>query len=66
MSIDRTTSANRTVTCLYVAVSTGGVSCDPQFGQNRAPSGGVAAQDRHSFTVDPWHPPVRRRSPLTD
>src|SRR5215208_8395325 len=46
MSIERTTSANSTVTCLYSAASTD-TSCDPHASQNRAPSWGVAPHDRH-------------------
>ena len=40
MSIDRTTSANSTVTCLYSAASGVAASCDPHASQNRAPSRG--------------------------
>src|SRR3954464_2514612 len=47
MSIDRTTSANSTVTCLYSAVSSAD-SCDPHLSQKRAPSCGVAPHDRHN------------------
>src|SRR4051812_31744102 len=59
MSIDRTTSANSTVTCLYSAVSSAD-SCDPHLSQKRAPSCGAAPHDRHnavggvsSFPADP-------------
>src|SRR3954454_19547826 len=47
MSIDRTTSANSTVTCLYSAVSSAD-SCDPPLSQKRAPSCGAAPHDRHN------------------
>src|SRR3954447_4167816 len=47
MSIERTTSANSTVTCLYSAASTD-TSCDPHASQNLAPSWGVAPHDRHT------------------
>src|SRR6266478_2844575 len=48
ISIDLTTSANSTVTCLYFAVSTDATSCDPHMSQNRARSFGTAPQDRHT------------------
>ena len=48
ISVDRTTSANSTVTCLYSAASTAATSCDPHVSQNRAPSRGTAPHDRHT------------------
>src|SRR5829696_7534309 len=48
MSIDRTTSANSTVTCLYAAAVTEAISCDPHSSQNRAPSRGTAPHDRQT------------------
>ena len=51
MSIERTTSANSTVTCLYFAVSTDATNCDPHVSQNRAPSCGTAPHDRHTFVA---------------
>jgi hypothetical protein len=47
MSIEFTTSANNSVTCLYSA-STAATSCAPHAPQNRAPSGGAAPHDRHT------------------
>jgi hypothetical protein len=48
ISIERTTSANSTVTCLYSAASTEGSSGDPHASQNRAPSCGTAPHDRQT------------------
>src|SRR5882757_4627029 len=48
MSIERTTSANSTVTCLYSAAATEATSAAPQPSQNRAPSRGAAPHDRHT------------------
>ena len=38
ISIERTTSANSTVTCLYSAASTDATSCDPHSSQNSGAS----------------------------
>jgi hypothetical protein len=48
MPIERTTSANNTVTCLNSAAATDATSAAPQPSQNRAPSRGVAPHDRHT------------------
>jgi hypothetical protein len=48
MSIDRTTSANSTVTCLYFAASTVVTSCDPQVAQKRPSSCRTAPHDRQT------------------
>src|SRR5215468_7057117 len=52
MSVDRTTSANSTVTCLYFAVSAGTAVEAPHSSQNLAFSRRRAPQDPHAkFTV---------------
>ena len=48
MSIECTTSANSTVTCLYSAASADAMSGDPHASQNRAPSCGTAPHDWHA------------------
>src|ERR1700758_5285696 len=48
MSIERTTSANRTVTCLYSAWASRSVTGAPQPSQNRAPSRGSVPHMRHA------------------
>src|ERR1700757_4245651 len=47
MSIERTTSANNTVTCLYSAWESRSVTGAPQPSQNRAPSRGSVPHARH-------------------
>ena len=63
MSIERTTSANSTVTCLYSAASTDATSVAPHASQNRAPSRGAAPHDRHTagaaVTASSTDPAVR-------
>jgi hypothetical protein len=66
MSIDRTTSANNTVTCLYLAVSTAATSGDPHESQNRAPSCGTAPHDRHASTTGVTTFSAGPVPPLTD
>src|SRR5215217_6167634 len=51
MSIDRTTSANSTVTCLYLDASVEAINCAPHVSQNRAPSCGTAPHDRHPLVA---------------
>ncbi|WP_029117121.1 hypothetical protein [Mycobacterium sp. URHB0044] len=48
MSIERTTSANNNVTCLYSALSTEAAIEAPHASQNRAPARGAAPHDRHT------------------
>ena len=63
MSIERTTSANSTVTCLYSAASTDATSCDPHVSQNRAPSCGAAPHDRHTAVASRHCIPRRSAAP---
>ena len=51
MSIERTTSANNTVTCLNSACSVAGEMGEPQASQNRAPSRGSVPHVRHSVAA---------------
>src|SRR5215207_9247877 len=51
MSIDRTTSANKTVTCLYSARLSAAVIGVPQASQNRAPSLSPAPHAPHDVAT---------------
>src|SRR5689334_11621559 len=58
MSIECTTSAKRTVTCLYSGWMSGLLSGEPQLWQNRAFSNGSAPHVRHAAPVVIRLPPI--------
>src|SRR6478672_9456074 len=57
MAIDRTTSANNTVTCLYSAVVAAGVIGAPHLLQNLESGGSSAPHDVHDSVVAVSPPP---------
>ncbi len=51
MAIERTTSANSTVTCLYSAWVSGSATGEPQPWQNLSPARSSAPHDLHTVPV---------------
>src|SRR5271157_2773661 len=58
MSIERTTSANSTVTCLYSAWASPSSTGEPQLWQNRAFSRGSMPHVRHAAMAVTRPPPI--------